>query len=71
MSKFLNRIICGDYIEVLRKYTVINHIDIAVKFDVGAIAAYQSRFSCSKASRLSAELEFGSGICEIKDKCCN
>ena len=44
MSKFLNRIICGDYIEVLSKYTVINHIDIAIKFDVGAIAAYQSRF---------------------------
>ena len=45
MSKLLNRIIYGDYIEVLSKYTIINHIDMAVKFEVGGIAAYQSQFS--------------------------
>ena len=40
--------IYGDYIEVLSKYTVINHIDMDVKFEVGGIAAYQSEFHRGK-----------------------
>lgn len=48
MSKLLNRIIYGDYIEVLSKYTIINHIDMDIKFEVGGIAAYQSKFHRGK-----------------------
>ncbi len=48
MPKLLNKIICGDCVEVLSKYTIINHIDMDIKFEVGGIAAYQSEFHRGK-----------------------